>query len=394
VTGPKVLALILAGGEGGRLELLTDVRAKPAMPFAGVYRLIDFPLSNCVHSGISDVWVLQQYEPHSLSDHLSNGRPWDLDRTHGGFSVLHPYVGDDASGWYQGNADALFRNRRTIAEFDPDVLVVLSADHVYRLDYGEVVARHLEREAEVTVVTTQVPREEAGRFGVVSVDGEGRVDGFEYKPDDPSGDVVVTEVFVYSAPSLLAALDELGEDRDDGSGLTDFGEQLLPYLVERGRAAAFPLEGFWRDVGTLDSYFGSQLELLVPEPALRLDDPGWPILTLGTQRPPARIEGTARIDGSWISPGCVVHGRVGRSVLGPGVVVAEGAQVRDAVLFHDVVVSPGASVERAIVDERVAIGAEARVGEADGELTLVGRGARVGEGSEVNAGSRVDPVQT
>jgi glucose-1-phosphate adenylyltransferase len=394
VTGPKVLALILAGGEGGRLELLTDVRAKPAMPFAGVYRLIDFPLSNCVHSGISDVWVLQQYEPHSLSDHLSNGRPWDLDRTHGGFRVLHPYVGGDASGWYEGNADALFRNRRTIAEVDPDVLVVLSADHVYRLDYGEVVARHCEREAEVTVVTTQVPREEAGRFGVVSVDGGGRVDGFEYKPDDPSGDVVATEVFVYSAPSLLAALDELGEDRDDGSGLTDFGEQLLPYFVERGGAVAFPLKGFWRDVGTVDSYFESQLELLKPEPALRLDDPGWPILTLGTQRPPARIEDTARLAGSWISPGCLIRGGVERSVLGPGVVVEEGAQVRDGVLFHDVVVSAGARVERAIVDEGVEIGAQARVGKADGELALVGRGAAVGDGEELAAGGRIEPAET
>jgi glucose-1-phosphate adenylyltransferase len=391
VTGPKVLALILAGGEGGRLELLTDVRAKPAMPFAGVYRLIDFPLSNCVHSGISDVWVLQQYEPHSLSDHLSNGRPWDLDRTHGGFRVLHPYVGDEASGWYEGNADALFRNRRTIVESAADVIVVLSADHVYRLDYGEVVARHHEREADVTVVTTQVPRDEASRFGVVSVDGEGRVDGFEYKPDEPSGDVVATEVFVYSAASLLAALEELGEDRDDGSGLTDFGEQLLPYLVDRGRAFAFPLDGFWRDVGTLDSYFESQLELLRPEPALRLDDPGWPILTLGTQRPPARIEGAARIDGSWISPGCVVHGHVERSVLGPGTVVEEGAQLRDAVLFHDVVVFAGARVERAIVDERVSIGADARVGDADGELALVGRGAQITEGSAVDAGGRVEP---
>ena len=328
MTGPKVLALILAGGEGGRLELLTDVRAKPAMPFAGVYRLIDFPLSNCVHSGISDVWVLQQYEPHSLSDHLSNGRPW----------------------------------------------------------------LHHERDAEVTVVTTRVPRGEAGRFGVVSVDGDGRVDRFEYKPDEPSGDVVATEVFVYSAASLLAALEELGEDRDDGSGLTDFGEQLLPYLVGRGRAFAFPLDGFWRDVGTLDSYFDSQLELLGPEPALRLDDPGWPILTVGTQRPPARIEGAARIDGSWISPGCVVQGHVERSVLGPGTVVEEGAQLRNAVLFHDVRVSAGARVERTIVDERAWIGTDARIGDADDELALVGRGARIEERSVVDAGDRVAPT--
>ena len=391
---PKVLALILAGGEGGRLELLTDVRAKPAMPFAGVYRLIDFPLSNCVHSGLADVWVLQQYRPHSLSDHLSNGRPWDLDRTHGGFRVLHPYLGEAESGWYEGNADALFQNRRTIAEFEPDVLLVLSADHVYRLDYGDVVAHHRERRADVTVVTTRVPIEEASRFGVVSVDRDGGVDAFAYKPEEPEHDVVATEVFVYDANAVLTALDELGEEGEGPSGLTDFGEQLLPYLVERGNAVAFPLDGYWRDVGTPDSYLEAHLELLEPERSLRLDDPAWPILTLGTQRPPALIERTATIDGAWISPGCVVRGVVERAVLGPGVVVEEGAQVRDAVLFHDALVEAGARVERAIVDERAVVGAGARVGEAGGDLALVGQAARIGSGEVVPAGGRVATADT
>ena len=391
---PKVLALILAGGEGGRLELLTDVRAKPAMPFAGVYRLIDFPLSNCVHSGISDVWVLQQYEPHALSDHLSNGRPWDLDRTHGGFRVLHPYVGEQSTGWYAGNADALYRNRKTIAEFDPDVLLVLSADHVYRLDYGEVVAHHRERDADVTIVTSQVPIEEAGRYGTVSVETGGRVGAFAYKPEDPQSDVVATEVFVYTADRVLGALEELGDDRDDDSGLTDFGEQLLPHFVERGAAVSFPLDGYWRDVGTIESYFESQLELLAPDPSLVLDDPGWPILTLGTQRPPARIDATARVGGSWISPGCIVRGEVERSVLGPGVVVDEGAHVRDAILFHDTAVASGATVARAIVDERVSLGEGAQVGEPEGDLVLVGRGARVEAGAKVPAAGRLEPVET
>lgn len=391
MAGPKVLALILAGGEGGRLEVLTDVRAKPAMPFAGVYRLIDFPLSNCVHSGISDVWVLQQYEPHTLSDHLSNGRPWDLDRTHGGFRVLHPYVGESASGWYEGNADALFRNRQRIAAFEPDVVVVLSADHVYRLDYGEVVDRHRESSADVTAVTSRVPLEQAGRFGTVSVDGDGKIRDFEYKPEEPRSDVVTTEVFVYSARSLLAVLDELGEERDGPSGLTDFGEQLLPHLVDQGRAVAFPLDGYWRDVGTPESYLRSQLELLGPEPSLRLDDPAWPILTVGAQRPPARIDGTATLDRSWVSPGCVVRGVVERAVLGPGAVVEEGAEVRDAILFHDVLVTAGARVERAIVDEAVSVGAGARVGEPDAEPALVGRGAQVAEGAVVPGGGRVPP---
>ena len=386
---PKVLALVLAGGEGGRLELLTEVRAKPAMPFAGVYRLIDFPLSSCVHSGISDVWVLQQYRPHSLSDHLSNGRPWDLDRTHGGFRVLHPYLGEEAGGWYEGNADALFRNRRTIAELEPDVVLVLSADHVYRLDFGEVVARHRERDADVTVVTSRVPIEDAGRYGTVFVDDDGEVTEFEYKPDEPRSDVVTAEIFAYAADRLLSTLDELGREGDGPSGLTDFGEQLLPHLVERGSVTAFPLEGYWRDVGTLESYFAAHLDLLAAEPSLRLDDPEWPILTTGTQRPPARVERSARVDTGWISPGCVVRGAVERAVLGPGVVVEEGATVRDAILFHDVVVERGAQVERAIVDEGAVVGADARVGESGAELALVGLGARVEQGAAVPGGGRV-----
>jgi glucose-1-phosphate adenylyltransferase len=199
---PRVLALVLAGGEGGRLGPLTDERAKPALPFAGVYRLIDFPLSNCLHSGIGDVWVIQQYEPHELTRQLANGRPWDLDRTRGGLRILHPYLGDSESGWYSSNADAIYRNRDVIAEQDPDVLLVLSADHIYKLDYADVVARHVDSAAAVTMVTTVVAKEEASRYGVVHVDADERVTGFEYKPDSPASDVVTTEVFAYDAHRL------------------------------------------------------------------------------------------------------------------------------------------------------------------------------------------------
>ena len=205
---PQVLALVLAGGEGGRLAPLTDERAKPVTPFAGVYRLIDFPLSNCVHSGINDVWVIQQYEPHELTKQLANGRPWDLDRTRGGLRILHPYLGDSESGWYEGNADAIYRNQKVIADEDPDVLLVLSADHLYKLDYADVVADLLETGAAVTMVTTTVPKEDASRYGVVQVDADGQVREFEYKPDDPKGGVVTTEVFAYDARRLLRTLAE------------------------------------------------------------------------------------------------------------------------------------------------------------------------------------------
>ena len=352
-----MLALVLAGGEGGRLGALTEERAKPALPFAGVYRLIDFPLSNCHHSRISDVWVLQQYEPHSLADHLSNGRPWDLDRTFGGLRVVHPSTGDPESGFYRGNADAIYRSREAIAEFDPEVVLVLSADAVYKLDYRQVVERHRDSAAEATIVTTRVAREEASRFGIVVVGENDRVVEFAYKPEEPATDVVASEVFVYDARVLLDTLDELADGED---GLEDFGHELLPRLVERGKAYAYELGGYWRDVGTVESYWESHMDLLGREPRFDLSDRAWPILTRASQRPPAWIESSAEVEDSLVSPGAVVGGRVVRSVLGPGVVVEAGANVVDCVVLNDVTVLAGAVIERAVVDAHLAVGEHAR----------------------------------
>ena len=345
----KVLALVVAGGEGERLKPLTENRAKPALPFGGVYRLIDFPLSNCHHSRVSDVWVIQQYEAHTLSEHLASGRPWDLDRTWGGLRVVHPTTGDE-SGFYEGNADAIHRNRTAIERFDPELLLVLSADGVYKLDYASVLERHVERKAEATVVTTTTTLEEASRLGAVIVEGEGRVTGFEYKPDDPSSQVVTTEVFVYDAQVLLRTLAELEEE---GEELSDFGHSLLPRLVERGKTWAYDLDGYWQDVGTLESYWQAHMELLEPEPPLQLDDPEWPILTRASQRPPARIEKPASVEASLISAGCTVRGTVVRSVLGPGVVVEEGVSVVDSVVLGRSQVA--ANLECAIVDLGAAV---------------------------------------
>ncbi len=403
----KVLTLILAGGAGGRLELLTAERAKPAMPFAGVYRLIDVPLSNAVHSGLSDVWVLQQYQPQSLSDHLANGRPWDLDRTRGGLLVLSPHTGSSGSGWHKGNADAIYRNRAVIRAFGPDLVVVLSADHVYRLDYAEVIAAHEGHGGDVTIVTTQVPLADASRFGTVEVASDGRVRGFEYKPEEPRWDTVTTEVFVYSTDALLGSLDELAEEagldpeadadeEQDGTSLEDFGDALLPRMVEGGRAHAFPLDGYWRDVGTVLSYWQGHQDLLTDPPALDLDDATWPILTVGIQRVPARVFGSARVDHSLISPGCTIGGTVEASVLGPGVAIEDGASVRNAVILHDTRIERGAEVDTAIVDAHATIGEGARVGQAGGdgepEIALVGRGASVAAGEHVAADGRVPPV--
>lgn len=407
---PKILVLILAGGEGKRLDVLTQVRAKPSMPWAGIYRLIDFPLSNCIHSHLSDVWVIEQFEPHGLNDHLANGRPWDLDRTYGGLRILPPHNSSQNSseedGFAQGNADAIHRHRRAIRELDPDVILVLSADHVYKLDYRDVIAAHLERGAEVTLVTTQVPLEKAGRFGNVQVGEIGeddRVTGFFYKPDPPRSETVATEVFVYDARTLLDTLEEIAArgEKDGASPLKDFGDQLLPELVERGRAFSFALDGYWRDVGTISSYWQSQMDLLAPEPPLRLDEESWPILTYGVQRVAARIRRGAEIADSLISPGCQVRGTVERSVLSPGVVVEEGATVIDSIVLHDTVIRRGARVERAIVDDHVEVGEGARVGgPADGSskdsdlektLTLIGQRRRIGAGAHIEVGKRLKP---
>ena len=340
---PKVLALVMAGGQGSRLELLTERRAKPALPYGGVFRLIDFPLSNCVHSGIEDVWVLQQW-----------------------------------------------RNRQLIAEHDPEIVLVLSADHVYRLDYGEVLARHRDRGAGVTVVTSEVPEREASRQAVVEVAGDGRVSGFHYKPDEPPTTRVATEVFAFQTGRLLATLDELAAG--DGE-LKDFGHGLLPRMVDEGEAVEHRMAGYWRDVGTVPAYWQAHMDLLDPKRPLELDDPAWPVLGRAPHRVPARVAGSARLDRALLSPGTMVCGEVTRSVLGPGVVVEPGASVRDAVLLDDCVVATGARVERAVLDRGVRVGREARVGGAgdDGEPALAGENTQVPPGATVAPGGRLGP---
>ena len=385
----QVLALVLAGGAGNRLEVLTEVRAKPAMPFAGVYRLIDFPLSNCMHAGISDVWIAQQFEPQSLNEHVSNGRPWDLDRTHGGLRLLPPHQGPkDEGGWARGNADVIYRNRRFIAEADPEVLLVMSADHIYKLDFSKVVAAHVERSVDATMVTTLVSTDQAARLGVVQATGEGFIESYEYKPEHPSSNLAATEVFAFSTGPLMSLMKEV---RDAEGELSDLGDELLPRLVAEGRAAEYRLEGYWRDVGTPASYYDAHMDLLEDDVGLDLDDPAWPILTLAPQRPPAHIHPEARNLNSLVSPGCAIRGTVEHSVLGPGVTVERGAVVRGAVVLHDCHIGRDSAVLHAIVDERVVVEMGATVGAGEGELALVGRGVRVRNGLDVPAGARVAP---
>ena len=384
---PRILVLVLAGGAGGRLELLTEERAKPAVPFGGVYRLIDFPLSNCQHSAIADVWVSVQFHPTSIADHLANGRPWDLDRTAGGLLTLPPFQGTDRGGWHTGTADSLWRQADLIRGFDPEALVVVSSDAVYTLDYREVAEAHLGSGAEVTMVTTEVAADDASRYGIVQVGDDGRITDYAYKPDDPATTTATNEVFVFSPRPTLDRLEALADAAGE-DGLDDLGSQLLPDQTGDGLARAYPLEGYWRDVGTVPAYWQAHRDFLSPEPPIDLDDPGWSVHTRGGRHSAARILAGAVVDESLVSGGTRLAGEIRGSVLSPGVVVEKGATVVDSVLLPGVRVRSGATVTRAVLDDRVDVGQGARVG-GDGDVTLVGRQARVAAGSEVPAGARL-----
>lgn len=383
---PRILLIVLAGGKGSRLELLTESRAKPAVPYAGHYRLIDVPLSNALHSQIADVWVIEQYNPVSLIDHLANGRPWDLDRTTGGLRLLHPRQGGRHEGWASGTADSLWRNADLVREFAADALVVVSSDAVYRLDYDAVVQQHLETGATVTMVTTRVEASDASRYGVVRVK-DGRVTDYAYKPESPAGDLVTNEVFVFDPGPTLDLLESLADEVDE-EGLQDLGNDLLPRLVAAGSAREYRLEGYWRDLGTISSYWQAHMDLVAESPPFAPDDAEWPIVTLPTRLAPARLLAGSSVSEALLSSGLQVAGTVERSVLSPGVVVEPGAVVRDSVLLSGTVVRRGATVTRAILDSGVQVGEKAQVGAPDGEITLIGSGEVVAEGEAVPAGAR------
>ncbi len=394
---PTVLTLILAGGEGERLSVLSQVRAKPGVPFGGKYRIIDFALSNAVNSGLSDVAVLTQYAPRSLIDHIGLGRPWDLDRSRGGVALLQPYIGRGrARDWYRGTADAVLQNLEFITDRNPELVLVLAGDHIYKMDYRPFIGLHTDRGADVTVAVRRVPIEEAHRFGILDVDDNGQVTDFIEKPPNPPSNLVSMGVYVFSLPALL---EELHADR------IDFGRDVLPGMVNGGRSVyAYEYLGYWEDVGTVESYWRSNLDLLSDHPGINLYDRPWLIYTKSEERAPALVGAEARVERSMVSHGCVIHGSVVHSVLSPGVVVEAGAEVRDSIVMFDTVVEAGAVLDRAIVDKDCVIGHGAVVGEGDdlrpnrseperlyAGLTLVGKRATVPPGVHIGRNCRIDP---
>jgi glucose-1-phosphate adenylyltransferase len=391
-------AMILAGGLGSRLCLLSEKRAKPAVPFGGKYRIIDFTLSNCVNSGLFDVGILTQYRPLSLRDHIGIGRPWDLDRKRGGVELLQPFQGWAEADWYRGTADAIYQNWTRVEERQAEHILVLSGDHVYRMDYRPMIEEHVVYGADATIAVTEVPREEARGFGVVDLDEEGMVRGFLEKPVSPPSGTISMGVYVFKASALYAVLREDSE-RDTAH---DFGRNILPEMVRRGRVRGHRHLGYWQDIGTLDSYYRANLDLLKPNPPFPLEDPRWPVFTPSTEFPPARVGARAGVTSAIVTHGSIVNGRIERSVLFPGAVVEEGATVRDSILMGDAWVGPHAVLDRVILDKRVHVGARARVGFGEdlipnrscpehlsSGITIIGKETRIPEGSTIGRNCRV-----
>ncbi|HEY6066662.1 MAG TPA: glucose-1-phosphate adenylyltransferase [Thermoanaerobaculia bacterium] len=396
----RTRAVILAGGEGQRLGVLTDRRAKPAVPFAGKYRIIDFTLSNCVNSGIFDLMILTQYRPHSLIEHIGAGRPWDLDRGFtGGVHVYQPYRGRLDTDWYRGTADAIYQNLSFVERGGPDRVLVLAGDHIYKMNYGSLIAFHSECHADVTIGTLNVTREEATRMGILATDGESRVTQFVEKPADPPGTLASMGIYVFDLATLAQMLTEDAKRRDSSH---DFGKDIIPRMVSGGmRVFAYPFENYWVDVGTVEAYWQTHMDLLKHPPPLDLNDRTWVVHTQSEERPPVTIQEGAVVKDSMITDGCVISpgARIERCVLSPGVWIGKNAVVRDSVILTDSIVEEGARVERAILDKSVRIGRRARVGRRPkpGEglgITTIGKNAQIPDRIAVRRGAVIDADAT
>lgn len=363
---PRILALVLAGGRGSRLESLTQDQPKPTLPIGGTYTLIDIALSNLAHSHIRDVWMVEQFQPHKLNLYIDNGRPWDLDRTHGGLVVTPPFEGGEGEGFAQGNADSLARQLDAMREFAPEHVLVLSADHLYNLNFLDVYDTHLQHGADLTMVTTHQDGD-ASRYGVVEIGPERRIASFEYKPEGARDTYVTTEIFLYRAEALFEALEELLEENGQ---LSDYGDELIPHFLAERTVVSHDLGGYWMDLGTLQSYWTTNLQLIDGE-AIDLHRPDWPLLSAQPQRLPAFLGQSAQARRAFISAGAEVHGGVEHSVVGIDCRIEAGAEVRDSVLLDGAVVESGVRLRNCIVapGARIAAGPD-RGGE--GVLTLIG----------------------
>ncbi len=384
----RTLALILAGGESKALSALTAERSEAAVPFAGKYRIVDFPLSNCVNSGIYNVGVLTQYRPRSLNDHIGVGKSWDLDRRIGGVRVLHPFLTSEGGDWQRGNADAVRTNLDFIAEQPVDAVLVLAGDHIYTMDYRPMLQIHQDRNADVTVAVHSVNPHEAYRYGIVTVDADGTVSRFDEKPRRARSSLASMGIYIFRKSFLIELL--------AGGKQNDFGREVMPTIIGQTSVAAYHFQGYWADVGTVQAYYEANMALLVETPALDLYDPEWVIHTRSEERPAVLIGAEAQIEGNLLCDGCQIHGQVMRSIIGPGVIVAPGAIVRDSILMTDTLVEAGAIVDHCILDKETVVGAGACVGDGEDNtpnqaapdrlntgLVVAGRRARIPAGAVI-----------
>ncbi len=386
----KCVAMLLAGGQGSRLYALTNKIAKPAVSFGGKYRIIDFPLSNCVNSGIDTVGVLTQYQPLILNEYIGNGQPWDLDRNFGGVHILSPYQAKEGSEWFKGTANAIYQNMYFIKRYNPEHVLILSGDHIYKMDYSKMLDRHIQTNADCTIAAFKVPMEEASRFGILNVKEDGEIYQFEEKPKQPKSDLASMGIYIFKAEKLYKYLEE--DEKLEGSR-NDFGGDVLPRMLSLGeKMMSYEFSGYWKDVGTISSLYDANMDLLGDVPNFQVDDKSWVIRSRNPIEPPHYISDNARVVNSAIISGCEIYGTVENSVFSHNVEIEEGATVKSSIIFSGVKIKKGATVVNSIIAENAVIEENAKVGEVtdDRKITVIGGEVTVGKNKVVEAGAMVE----
>lgn len=394
----RCIAMLLAGGQGSRLGVLTSRIAKPAVPYGGKYRIIDFPLSNCSNSGIDTVGILTQYKPLELNDYIGSGKPWDLDRIFGGVHILPPFQGQKGGDWYKGTANAIYQNIEFIERYNPEYVLILSGDHIYKMDYSRMIDQHSSSGAACTISVLEVPMEEASRFGIMNTRPDGTIYEFEEKPQNPKSNLASMGIYVFNWDKLKKYLTE---DEQNPESSNDFGKNIIPAMLSSGeKMMAFRFNDYWKDVGTIESLWEANLDLLNPKIDLNLADQNWKIYSRTTGMPPQYVSKTAKVENSLVTNGCEIHGRIDYSVLFENVTVEEGASVEYSLVMPGAVIKKGAQVKYSIIAENVNIGENALVGEDPAicgtdcwGITVIGECLNVGNGAVIRAGKMiVEPV--
>ena len=390
----ECVAMLLAGGQGSRLYALTQKVAKPAVPFGGKYRIVDFPLSNCTNSGIDTVGVLTQYQPLVLNDYIGNGLPWDLDRTFGGVKILPPYQGTHSADWYKGTANAIYQNMQFIDQYDAEYVLILSGDHIYKMDYAKMLKYHKHKGADCTIAVIDVPLEEASRFGIMSIDDDSRIFKFSEKPKHPESTKASMGIYIFTRTKLAEYLKRDAKDPDSNN---DFGKNIIPAMLSAGENMfAYQFDGYWKDVGTIQSLWEANMDLLGVNPAIDLGDREMHVYSRNEPLPPSYLGADAHVVNSIYTAGCEINGTVINSVLSENVTIGSGAVVRNSVIMRGTVVGEGATVDYGIVDENVTIGKNAVVGDEKSDKTriaLIGRGTVIADGARVASGEIVEKKQ-